>query len=721
MEMKRHPFRATIASLAIFSCLLPVTANAGQDLTVIRERLNTTLLTSPPRDGAAEKLLESQKPDGTWPGIDYQNLSREAFEHRNHLSHAVEIARAWRHPDSKLHRDPKLFQAVERALQYWVDHDFIGENWFHNQIGTPSSLIDLMLLIGDALPPELVEKAQPMIGRAHLNATGARPSGDRIKIAGILAKNLVFLDLAEPFNEVIKVIEGEIQFASGPGMQHDFSFHHRTDGVNNTLSYGASYADSFAEWAEYVAGTSHAFSDPAIHQLTDFYLDGICKQLDNRGYPDPGAMNREMSRQRTLSPAATRIAHRLLNASDYRKSELMAVVANAKDGKSPLPSHATSFWRTDYFTFRRPSYFTSVRMFSNRNFNMEVPYNSEGLLNHHRGDGTNHVVIDGDEYHNIWPAFDMQKIPGTTVMQKPQLPSEDQIHRRGLKEFVGAATDGKHGVAAFDFQSPHDPLAAKKAWFFFDDAYVCLGTGITCTGAGEVVTTLNQCHLKGDVTVMQDNRKSTAPEGARALDGANWLFHNGVGYVFPTPSSVNLSNQIQSGSWLQHSKQSRTSREELEIPIFKLWIDHGTQPKDASYAYIVVPGTNTEELAKSAKTRPILILENRPDLQAVRHTQLGIFQVVFYQPGALRIAENMDITSTSPAIVMLRAGSGSIRQITVADPTQKLTSIQLSLPAKLHGHGDHFTTTWNEDTQTSDLTIHLPQGPEAGRSVVVKF
>jgi chondroitin AC lyase len=719
--MKSRPVSKNPALLAMLCCLLAAVCMAGPDLATIRGRIVATMLEQAPRDGTADALRKSLNADGTWPGIDYKDLSKTGFQHSTHLSNMLTMAVAWRHGDSRLHRDPGLLQAVEKALACWVRNDFICENWWHNQIGTPNSLVGLMLLMGDALPEELVNGAQPIIGRAHLNATGARPSGDRIKIAGILAKNLVFLDRANAFGEVMKVIEGEIRFATGPGMQHDFSFHHRTDGVNNTLSYGIGYAEAFAEWAAYVTGTVHAFSEAKIHLLTDYYLDGICRHLDNHGYPDPGAMNRDISRPRSLAPVSSGITRKLLQTGDYRKNELMAVIASAGGRKAAMRAHCTSFWRTDHLTFRRPGFFASVRMHSNRNFNMEVPYNSEGLLNHHRGDGANHVLTNGDEYHNIWPVFDMQKIPGTTVMRKPQLPPPDQIHKRGLSDFAGAVTDGLHGAAAFDFKSTHDPLAARKAWFFFDDAYVCLGAGITCTGTGPVATTLNQCLLKGKVTMMAGRGKSTASEGAHVLDGAQWVLHNGIGYVFPTQSRVHLSNENQTGSWLLHSQQARTPKETLHIPVFKLWIDHGMKPQNDSYAYIVVPGTTANELEKSVKTHPITILENRPDLQAVRHTALGIYQMVFYQPGTVRIAENKALASSDPAMVMLKIGAAKVREITVADPTHKLAGIRLSVPAKLDGKGGNFTTVWSEDTQTSDLAIDLPQGPEAGRSVTIRF
>lgn len=101
-----------------------------------------------------------------------------------------------------------------------------------------------MLLIGNELPADLVSKTQPMICRVTMEVVpgvfyGARPGGDRIAIAAIVAKNFLFLNKMDAFDEVIQIIAGEIKFTTGErGMQHDYSFHHRHDPVNNTISYG---------------------------------------------------------------------------------------------------------------------------------------------------------------------------------------------------------------------------------------------------------------------------------------------------------------------------------------------------------------------------------------------------------------------------------------------------------------------------------------------------
>ena len=73
-------------------------------------------------------------------------------------------------------------------------------------------------------------------------------------------------------------------------------------------------------------------------------------------------------------------------------------------------------------------------------------------MNHHRGYGANHIYGYGNEYYDISPVLDYQKIPGTTVVQKNQLPHHREIKKLGLTDFVGATTDGRYGVVGFDYK-----------------------------------------------------------------------------------------------------------------------------------------------------------------------------------------------------------------------------------------------------------------------------
>ncbi len=736
----------TIISLAIFLYVFSfqTIAEAKDDLNTIRKRITAELMKPKVDDGQVEALINKIRVDGSWPDIDYENVSRTGFQHRNHLKNMVLIGRAYKKNESKFYKSKKAKKAVEAALGYWINNDFICDNWWYNQIGVPNGLVTLILIIGDDLNEDLIKKAQPIIGRANINAGGARPGGDRIKIAGIQAKNMLFLRDNQKFDEVVRVIENEIKYvkwvgakygysfrnipagfsnrlAGGRGIQYDNSFHHRKDGVNNTLSYGLGYANAFVEWAVYTGGTKYSFSEEKLEHLVNYYLDGICKTAVFGKFPDAGVKNRSISRKGTLHAYSPNTPEKLLLTTDYRKDDIQEIIDIRNKGKKPTLSHATYYWHSEHFSFQRPDWFTSVRMYSTRTYNMEEPYNSEGLLNHHRGDGTNHISRTGDEYYDIAPVFDYQKIPGATIMQKKQLPSEKEIQKLGLTDFVGAVTDGDYGTVAFDFKSPHDPLIARKAWFFFDDEYVCLGAGISSRKKLPVVTTLNQCLLRDDVTISIQNEKSVIEKGVSKFANVDWVFQDGIGYVFPKPATVNIKNNEAVGSWWKINKQSESPKDEVKLDVFKLWINHGERPSEETYEYIVVPATSIEKLQQNSSKENIYVLKNTPELQAVKHYGLNICQIVFYKAGEIEISKGLVIKSDSPGIIIVKIKNNQLIEVSISDPNRELGKMHLSVTSRIEKKGGNYNAIWNEKEKVSDISIQLPQGVYSGKSVTVNL
>ncbi|MGF7216184.1 chondroitin AC lyase [Spirosoma lacussanchae] len=698
---------------------------AQSDVKLIRERIVADLMATPIIDSQVDAILARMNEDGSFQNINYADLSRTAsFPHGGHTRDLVYMAKAYKNKSSKFYRSKALKDRISQGLAYWVKNDFVGDNWHDNQITTPTNLGNLMLVMADELPKELVAKAQPMIGRANMNASGARPSGDRIVIAGILAKNLLVQNNYQEFDTIIKIIEGELKFATGErGMQHDYSFHHRVDRVNNTSSYGyGKYANAYGEWSFYVAGTKYAFAKEKINQLVDYYLDGIYKQMVYGVYDDISVKNRSISeRGATFTPKGTLEIERLLVSTDYRKAELDEIIRLRKGEAKPTASFAKFFWQSEHFVFQRPRFYTTVRMFSTRNRNMEEPYNGPGKTTHHRADGTNYLMLKGDEYHNIWPVYNWQKISGTTIMQKAQLPGPDEIQKDGLTDFVGAVTDGMYGAVAFDFKSPHDGLEAKKSWFFFDEEYVCLGTDINSKPNLPVVTSLNQVMMRSDVRLMQDGKLTTVPKGSRTLDKVKWVHHDRIGYIFPEPATVGLSNQTETGRWSDITDQKNISKDLIREDVFSLWFNHGNKPSGASYQYIVVPDVSEQQLSETSRSnRSIEILANTPDLQAVRHGQLGISQLAFYKAGTIEVEKGVSVQMDSQGMAMLTMKNGRLSELTLADPSRMLSRILLSVTGVYKAKGDHFTTLVNEGQNSTLFIVDLPQGVYLGKSVQLK-
>lgn len=707
----------------LFFFLTPQAFAQDADINLIKKRVLDELLRGGVRDGEIENILSRIEDDGRFSGINYADLSRTAgFPHRFHTAGLFNLAKAYKIPSSRYYQDKQLKAKLEKSLRFWAKNDFIGDNWHDNQITTPTNLVHLLLVIGDELSKDLVDQLLPIVGRAHMNASGARPSGDRIVIAGILAKSLLFQGKYDEFDQIIRIIEGELKFSTGErGMQHDYSFHHRVDRVNNTSSYGyGKYANAFGEWSYYVAGTRYKFSQEKINHLIDYYLEGVYKQMVYGVYDDVSVKNRSITQKTSFTPKGTLEIERLLVSTDYRKDELEEIIRLRKGESKPSASFAKFFWQTEHFVIQRPCYYTTVRMFSTRNRNMEEPYNGPGKPTHHRADGTNYLMLKGDEYHDIWPVYDWQKISGTTIVQKPALPSPTEIQKEGLTDFVGAVTDGMIGAVVFDFKSPHDPLEAKKSWFFFDQEYVCLGTDIQSKSDFDVVTTVNQTLMRGDVKIEQNGSPQTLPRGKRSLSNVKWVHHNQIGYLFPEPATVTLSNQTETGRWSDITDQKNISTELVSKDVFSLWFDHGKKPRKASYAYIVVPCVSEDALRETSRNnRSIKIVSNNDSIQAVIHQKEGIVQAVFYKAGTLDIGEGKSITVDSPGLVMLKAKNGRITELTVADPSRKLNRINLWVDGQYTSKGDQYRTL--TEGQKTLFIIDLPQGVYSGKSTQIRL
>ena len=92
--------------------------------------------------------------------------------------------------------------------------------------------------------------------------------------------------------------------------------------------------------------------------------------------------------------------------------------------------------------------------------------------------------------------------------------------------------------------------------------------------------------------------------------------------------------------------------------MFSLWINHGKKINNESYAYAILPNTNVDEVNKYEL--PVEVLSNNGYIQAVRHKQLGIDYMIFYQSGKINLRNNIEIFANCPSIIMLKENNGKI-------------------------------------------------------------
>ncbi len=294
------------------------------------------------------------------------------------------------------------------------------------------------------------------------------------------------------------------------------------------------------------------------------------------------------------------------------------------------------------------------------------------------------------------PLWEWDKIPGVTsrdyaVDQKTTL----EWGERGVGSFIGGTTDGVYGITVYDLN--YNEVTAKKAWFFFDDEVVCLGTGINSFAKEPITTSVNQAWQKGKVSAFADHKLIDANSGFTAKE-MQWVWHDSVGYYFPNGGLMSLTNNEQTGSWA--TINANRSKAEVKGKIFKLWFNHGIDPVNQSYAYIVKPGVSENDMI-NVKVSSIKIVANTSAMQAVMHTDLQMVQVVFYEAGSLTV-KGSTIKVDQPCVLFVKAIDSKNPIVCVSDPTQTLTDINISF-------------------NTASASLSFPQGEHKGATTSFQF
>src|SRR6185369_3290286 len=136
-----------------------------------------------------------------------------------------------------------------------------------------------------------------------------------------------------------------------------------------------------------------------------------------------------------------------------------------------------------------------------------------------------------------------------------------------------------------------------------------------------------------------------------------------------------------------------------------LWFDHGTNPVNATYSYVVLPGMSSNEVAAYAAQPRVTILENSTAAQAARETNLNMTAVNFWNIGSKTVDF---LTASGPASVIARETAGGL-WLGISDPTQtnsRSTTVTVSRAAVALISADSGVTV-NRLSPTIELSVSM--------------
>ncbi len=652
----------------------------------------------------------------------------------NSFSNLSRMSLAYRTKGSKFENNSELKKDILNGLDKMLAHAYNPsvkwyDNWWHWVIGSPMVLDNLLVLMYDELSKEQIDKAIECMNNYAPNVTyeGASTGANKIWqcknmiLRGIIGKN------AEQIKMGIDGLDTEFKYVTThDGFYRDGSFvQHQWHAY--TGGYGRSMLRELAEiiimvhdseWAvpenhqtmlyEWI----HNSYEPVVYRGA--LMDMIRGREASRPESDRGAGHSLLVSLVRLSEVAPEAEKKHLQSfvkanilADYgcrpflndAPTYLLPTVKKILNDPSIVPAEPRTlnriFAAMDRVVHIRPGFALGLSMSSSRIENYET-INGENLRGWYTGDGMTYLYDNdlqqyGDDF---WPTVNAYRIAGTTEDTRSRkaetLPlGKDLLYADGYKspkDWVGGSSIcDAYGMVGMWYSAQDCSLEAKKSWFMVGDEIVALGTGINSKDNRDIETTVEDRKMNdgGAYRFQADGKDILSAEG-RLTTKCRWAHFEGVnekadmGYYFPETPSVNILRETRTGSWFEIN-QPNCSKAPINKSYFTMWINHGKNPANGTYAYVLLPGKSAAETGKYAENPNIAVLSNTPKVQAVKNKSEGVTGWNFWEASSQPVA---GASVDAPASVIVKETDTELI-VGVSDPTQKNTgaiTVELTRP-----------------------------------------
>lgn len=664
----------TLSTLPI-SSVSAATMSDDESAQIVKDRIKATFLASDAYRvvsgsdifGYISKSMEyanSIQPNGSWSDVNYADRTNSAngtlWSPYFALYRITAMAMGYNQEGNEAYQNPVIKDAIERALTYWDSVKPSSTNWWENEIGQAMCMGVTGIFMEGIISKQALDVCINY-NQGRLDTVGANGVW---RTQDYLYKKLVQNDYPEITKGIATLGETlavDQKGTSSEAVQADSSFYCHGAKLYSE-GYGMAQFNMVATWVGYTSGTNFAFSEEALKGLEFYILDGTRWMIRGEfgflylGYRRYNTIEGVGSYAADILPGMMIMAQ--YDTDPERRAEYQQVVDNIKgDSATNGLVGNKHFWRSDYTSQMRDNYGIMTKMSSSRINGGEYrsTYRSSiGNEIYWNAAGTTAIFVNGHEYTDLVPAFNWSHYPGTTAPNE-KMPYTLECKFNANSSFVGGVSDGMYGASVFT--QDMDSTVARKGYFYFDDEMVALGAGISSTRPVEVHTTINQAIAKNNASI--DGvplQKGTAPV---TYTNPKWAYNDQIGYVFPADSNVSASNMDQTSNWLNQPSQTKQA--------FTLYFNHGINPGNAAYEYIVVPGKASAEVEAYSQNIPVQILSNTTEIQAVRNDSLKQTQIIFYTAGSFEYRTGATVKVNQPCLVIIDESTG-VPKVTVSNP-----------------------------------------------------
>lgn len=652
-------------------------------------------------------------------------------------------------------------------------------NWWDWQIGSPQLLNNTVAILYDYLTDDQISRYMEAVKTYVPNPTQYYGVGGATWQVPAQAGNLVDLLKVSTVQgalskEADRVAKGRDHFpvialvgeGRGNGLYADGSFVDHGN-IAYTGTYGVVFLGTMYDMVYLLDGSSYELKKENLNDIYEMILNAF-QPVIYRGLMMDMVNGRAISRGNTEDighgkGAIERIIQYSTIAPDEYRAELESMIKYwilsndsidmvSQFSSVPAISRANAlvvddtilprgqlvghnnFANMDRVVHRTENFVFGISMYSSRIAAYEGNMNGENLKGYYTGSGMTYLYNDDlTQYSDdFWPTVDSYRLPGITVDATKEIPVGKGTGRTSPQSWVGGSTiKGLYGTTGMYLdQSIYDmTLKGKKSWFMFNDEVVALGSNITSGDNRPIETIVENRKIlnSGDNPFyINGEAKSSDLNWNEQSQSAEWAHLSGnvpgsdIGYYFPDSMDITFSREERTGHWEDINTREEISGglEEVTRNYLEIAIDHGVNPENEDYAYVLLPNKTSEETHMYSKNPDIEILRNDEKVQAVKEHDLNIIGANFWTNEKENVAK---ITSHNQASVMTKEIPGDMLEVAVSDPTHNNETITLEL-----GYSQA-SVMWVDprikviEANSDHIKIEIDVKGAMGESIVAKF
>lgn len=652
--------------------------------------------------------------------LDEKEDMKSGIQILNSYNAIKNIANGYATRGTKFYKNEEVKNQIIAGMDWLYDnayHEGLPEigNWWHWELGIPKAVNDILILMNGDIPKEKVDKYlgatkffQPDARYSGAGATASYSStpdkrvstgANRTDTAMIsFLRGVLLEDKVEVKNALEAVTEVGEYATKGDGFYKDGSFIQ-----HNNVAYNGTYAsvlfNGLGGILYLVKDTEFEIKSKKLDNIYEAILNGYGYLFINGGIND-SVSGRAISRNKTSDLSRGRdvinsLAMLSEGASEEYRVRLQELIKTTISSNNSFNILEMSGNRTILGILRdivedkniktrnivgnkmfhsmdraisknKNGGAVALSMHSSRIVNFET-MNGENLKGWFTGDGMTYIYgNDSSAYTEFWPTVDMYHLPGVTNSLKVR--GDRSGERRVIttpKAWVGGVNNGEIFVG-MDMLSWNKALKVKKSYLFTEDGVVAVYGDSLSSNEGEIHTTIDNRILKDGKLLINGKEidKTTVIENPKDLTimfVGNYPEET-IGYRIIDAPKVEIRFEERKGNW---KSIGGTDSKEVVKKYVTIYINHGKNPKDQKFSYLIFPMFKEEEV-KNYNLNSLKLVQSNEKIHAVEDNENRVVRINFWKDLPVKFR---NIRSFSTASMIIKENDNGVL-IAVSEPTQ---------------------------------------------------